>query len=161
MSLINRLPSGALDIVGDIHGEFEALVNLMTHLKYDNDGKHAEDRTLVFVGDFCDRGPDSPAVMQLIEKLVRAGRAVAILGNHEVNLLMGDPKDGSGWFFEERRKKDFSRYHPFNLATEDEKKRHIKFSIIFTNCFGTRGSTYHSCRLDTRKNKNSTRYRNF
>jgi len=56
MSLIQALPAGPLDIVGDIHGEYEALCSLMAHLGYDPQGKHPDNRTLVFVGDFCDRG---------------------------------------------------------------------------------------------------------
>ena len=61
MSLIQSLPEGPLDIVGDIHGEFDALLALLSHLGYDLQGHHPQGRTLVFVGDFCDRGPDSPA----------------------------------------------------------------------------------------------------
>ena len=70
MSLIQSLPSGPLDIVGDIHGEYDALRNLMLHLGYDEAGHHPQGRTLVFVGDFCDRGPNSPAVLALVQFLV-------------------------------------------------------------------------------------------
>ena len=77
MSLIQPLPAGPLDIVGDIHGEYDALCGLMRHLSYDVNGNHPEGRTLVFVGDFCDRGPDSPAVLALAQNLVESGRAVA------------------------------------------------------------------------------------
>ena len=70
MSLIQSLPDGPLDIVGDIHGEFAALQSLLEHLGYDEDGAHPEGRSLVFVGDFCDRGPDSPAVLALVQALV-------------------------------------------------------------------------------------------
>ena len=79
MSLIQSLPAGPLDIVGDIHGEFEALRALMHHLGYDAQGHHQDGRTLVFVGDFCDRGPNSPAVLVLVQQLVETGRAVAVL----------------------------------------------------------------------------------
>ncbi len=54
MSLIQSLPDGPLDIVGDIHGEHDALCALLGHLGYDLDGAHPDGRTLVFVGDFCD-----------------------------------------------------------------------------------------------------------
>lgn len=117
MSLIQSLPAGPLDIVGDIHGEFDALVNLMALLGYDAEGRHPDGRTLVFVGDFCDRGPNSPAVLELAQKLVQAGRAVAVLGNHEINLLRDDPKDGSGWYFEARSERDHHKYAPFNRPT--------------------------------------------
>ncbi|HEY9209506.1 MAG TPA: metallophosphoesterase, partial [Acidovorax sp.] len=70
MSLIQALPPGALDIVGDIHGEIDALEQLLAHLGYDAQGWHPDGRTLVFVGDFCDRGPDSPAVLARVAQLV-------------------------------------------------------------------------------------------
>ena len=35
MSLIQPLPPGPLDIVGDIHGEYDALLQLLVHLGYD------------------------------------------------------------------------------------------------------------------------------
>ena len=81
MSLVQRLPEGPLDIVGDIHGEYEALCALLGHLGYDEQGRHLQGRTLVFVGDFCDRGPNSPAVLALAKRLIDSGRAVAILGS--------------------------------------------------------------------------------
>ncbi|MDY7580090.1 metallophosphoesterase [Herbaspirillum sp. RTI4] len=127
MNLIQALPEGPLDIVGDIHGEYEALCNLLRHLGYDEQGQHPDGRTLVFVGDFCDRGPDSPAVLALVENLIRTGRAVAVLGNHEINLLREDAKDGSGWFFEERKERDQARYAPLNYADETARSKIVAF----------------------------------
>lgn len=118
MSLVQRLPDGPLDIVGDIHGEFDALCALLAHLGYDEQGDHPEGRRLVFVGDFCDRGPDSPAVFALAKRLITSGKAVAVLGNHEINLLRHDPKDGSGWFFAEREQRDQDKYAPFARPTD-------------------------------------------
>ena len=57
------LPDAPLDIIGDVHGEFEVLQALLHHLGYHEYGVHPEGRKLVFVGDLCDRGPDSPAIM--------------------------------------------------------------------------------------------------
>ena len=121
MSLIQPLPDGPLDIVGDIHGEVDALRHLLQHLGYNQQGEHPEGRTLVFVGDFCDRGPDSPAVLALARQLVQSGRALAVLGNHEINLLREDPKDGSGWFFDARLARDQERYAPFSRPTATER----------------------------------------
>jgi len=127
MSLVQKLPSGPLDIIGDIHGEYDALCNLLRHLGYDENGGHNDGRSLVFVGDFCDRGPDSPAVLALLEHLVRSGRAVAVLGNHEMNLLRGSAKDGAGWFFDERLARDDSKYAPFKRLDATKKADTIKF----------------------------------
>lgn len=121
MSLIQPLPSGALDIVGDIHGEYDALCTLLDLLGYDTEGFHPQGRTLIFVGDFCDRGPNSPAVLALVKQLIESGRALAVLGNHEINLLLGDAKDGSGWFFDERAERDHHKYAPFHRPTDAER----------------------------------------
>ena len=99
-SLIGLLPKGLLDIIGDIHGEIEALTNLLKNLGYNNQCEHPEGRSLVFVGDLVDRGPDSPAVVALVRALVESGRASAIIGNHELNLLRGLHKEGNSWFWE-------------------------------------------------------------
>ncbi|MFK5955709.1 MAG: metallophosphoesterase [Planctomycetota bacterium] len=88
-----------LDVVGDVHGELEALENLLGHLGYDEKGDHAQDRFLVFVGDLVDRGPDSPGVVRLVQKLIQQGNAQCLLGNHELNLLLGKERAGNEWFY--------------------------------------------------------------
>jgi hypothetical protein len=98
MQVVGKLFDGPLDIVGDIHGEAEALAALLTQLGYDEQGIHTEGRRLVFVGDLVDRGPDSPAVVEKVMELVNNGVAQCILGNHELNILLGKPKHGNDWF---------------------------------------------------------------
>ena len=120
MSLVQPLPAGALDIVGDIHGEYLALEQLVKHLGYDDNGHHPQGRKLVFVGDFCDRGPDSPGVLALVRQWVEAGNAYAVLGNHEINLLRDDAKDGSGWFFDSRVDSDRPKYGSFARMPEEQ-----------------------------------------
>lgn len=107
------LPDAPLDIIGDVHGEFAAFRNLLRHLGYDAEGLHPEARKIVFVGDLCDRGPDSPRMLEWFKKAHEAGRAWMVLGNHELNLLADDPKDGSGWFFDSRAEKDAANYAPW------------------------------------------------
>ena len=109
--MIASLPAGPLDIVGDVHGELDALDKLLARLGYDADGRHPGGRSLVFVGDLCDRGPDSPGVVALVQRLVESGRAVAALGNHELNLLRGERKDGNDWFWSEYGARD-RKYEP-------------------------------------------------
>ncbi len=116
MSLVHTLPAGPLDVIGDVHGERHALTQLVRHLGYDDNGHHPQGRKLVFVGDFCDRGPDSPGVLALVRQWVEAGNAYAVLGNHEINLLRDDAKDGSGWYFDERIEADNRKYAPYQRA---------------------------------------------
>ena len=98
--LIQSLFSGPLDIVGDVHGEIDALHDLMGVLGYLSDGTHPAGRRLIFIGDLTDRGPDSPAVLELVSDLVSRGLAQCLLGNHELNLLREAIKEGNGWYFD-------------------------------------------------------------
>lgn len=115
------LPDTPLDIVGDVHGELEALQQLLHHLGYRSDGSHPAGRKLVFAGDLCDRGPDSPAVLEQFLHMHAAGNAFTVLGNHELNALVHDPKDGSGWFFPEREAKDAAHYAPWRTLPEADR----------------------------------------
>jgi serine/threonine protein phosphatase 1 len=71
--------------VGDVHGNLEALDDLIDRLLPLMRG----DDTLVFLGDLIDRGPDSRGV---VERLVRlrndaSFETVVLLGNHELWML--------------------------------------------------------------------------
>ena len=56
-ALVNRLFDGPLDIVGDLHGEIDALRSPLDALGYDATGHHPHSRRLVFVSDLSDRSP--------------------------------------------------------------------------------------------------------
>ena len=127
MPLIQSLPGCPLDIIGDVHGQFEALQNLLHYLGYSHTGKHPQGRKLVFVGDLVDRGPDSPAVVNWAKQAINAGNAFMVLGNHEINLLAHEPKDGSGWFFDCRAGKDSRNYAPWQRQPENGKKALVQF----------------------------------
>ncbi len=122
--LVAELFDGPLDIVGDVHGELGVLQNLLAGLGYDGEGNHPAGRRLVFLGDLCDRGPDSPGVIELVRSLIERGRAQCILGNHELNALRHDMKDGNAWYFDEG--------HP----SFDQERAHSKPA--------PKGHTYHS-----------------
>lgn len=123
-----RLLDDRVDIIGDVHGEVDSLRALLVGLGCDLERARV-DRPIVFVGDLIDRGPDSVAVVELVEHLVRSGVAQIVLGNHEFNLLRGDRKEGNGWFFptEERVDgwHDKGEVVPFasRAATESERAR--------------------------------------
>jgi hypothetical protein len=79
------------DIIPDIHGQAEKLRLALQNLGWRRNGTtwlHPEpDRQIVFVGDFIDRGPENAAVIRIVRELMDAGRAQAIMGNHELNAL--------------------------------------------------------------------------
>lgn len=127
-ALVQPLFSGSLDIVGDVHGEIDALRSILGHLGYAHDGTHPDDRRLVFVGDLTDRGPDSPAVVELVKFLVEAGRAQCVLGNHDLNILLADRKHDNHWFYNEEWAIDNSdEPTPAVLADYDTQQRVLNF----------------------------------
>ncbi|OQP61251.1 polynucleotide kinase-phosphatase [Niastella vici] len=82
--------NGPLDIIGDVHGCYDELVDLINELGYENiEGlyQHPAGRKLVFVGDLVDRGPDTPGVLRLVMNQVNAGLGYCVPGNHDAKLL--------------------------------------------------------------------------
>ena len=69
-------------VIGDIHGCSKALHALIDEIS------PTRDDTLIFLGDYIDRGPDSRGVIDLVVQLTRQTRVVSLRGNHEV-MLMG------------------------------------------------------------------------
>lgn len=85
---------GPFDIIGDVHGCYEELVELLTRLGYEvleDAGRYRvtppEGRKVVFVGDLVDRGPKIPGVLRLAMAMVESGHAMCVPGNHDMKLL--------------------------------------------------------------------------
>jgi protein phosphatase len=83
---------GPFDIIGDVHGCFDELVDLLRTLGYrvDADRRNATPpagRRAIFLGDLVDRGPGVAAVLELVMTMVEAGAALCVPGNHETKLL--------------------------------------------------------------------------
>ena len=77
------------DIIGDIHGHADALEAMLGHLGYRQTSgawRHPE-RQALFVGDFIDRGPKQRESVDLVRRMVDAGSAQAVMGNHEFNAI--------------------------------------------------------------------------
>ena len=77
------------DIIGDIHGHADKLESLLKTLGYEikNEAYTHSERKVLFVGDYIDRGPKIRKALQLVRRMVDAGSAIALMGNHEYNAL--------------------------------------------------------------------------
>lgn len=127
-TLVRSLFEGPLDIVGDVHGEIDALHALLHRLAYLPDGTHPEGRRLVFVGDLVDRGPNSPAVAEFVRQLVEKERAQCVLGNHEFNILVGSRKPDNVWFFHHAPREGQRREErPEVSANERDRETMLRF----------------------------------
>lgn len=83
---------GPFDIIGDIHGCYDELCELLEKLGYVVSKEQTmayspENRKLVFLGDLVDRGPKSPEVLRMVMSMVQAKQAYCVLGNHDGKLL--------------------------------------------------------------------------
>ena len=73
------------DIIGDIHGCFDELSQLIGKLGYsikDDIPTHPDGRQLAFVGDAMDRGPDSLKTLNFMFRLQDARKLIYSPGNH-------------------------------------------------------------------------------
>jgi protein phosphatase len=81
---------GPFDIIGDVHGCYDEVVLLLVKLGYETAAgayKHPQGRKVVFVGDLVDRGPKIPETVILAKRMVDAGDALCVPGNHDVKFM--------------------------------------------------------------------------
>jgi polynucleotide kinase-phosphatase len=93
-----KFDMGPFDIIGDIHGCFDELQELLINLGYslsrvEEDEKNfgfyinsPNNRKVIFLGDLVDRGPNSPDVLKLVMSMVNSGLAYCVPGNHDLKL---------------------------------------------------------------------------
>lgn len=92
-TLLNKSPGEKkIFAVGDIHGNYEKLVSLMSQLPW-NRGRDL----LVFLGDYIDRGKRSKEVVEYLVTLKKSEeKTVFLMGNHE-RLLLNYYSSGSDY----------------------------------------------------------------
>ena len=120
------------DIIGDVHGYADQLINLLKKLGYrlrDGYYSHAT-RKAVFVGDIINRGPKIRETLNLVRKMVENGSAFAVLGNHEMYAILYYLRDIEGKYYKKRIPKYQLQINQTlaEFATcEDEFKSHLKW----------------------------------
>jgi len=96
-----RVPAGHLVYaVGDVHGRLDLLNRMLALILADAEGRDADRRAIVFLGDYVDRGPQSRGVIDRLLAGPPAGfEQVCLMGNHESWLLdfLVDCRAGAGW----------------------------------------------------------------
>lgn len=86
--------------IGDIHGRDDLLAQLLALIAADAKGRSAKRNTLIFLGDYVDRGLQSREVLdRLTGDLIPGFERVFLKGNHEQALLqfLGDAAFGRTW----------------------------------------------------------------
>lgn len=87
------------DVIGDVHGCHDALVALLERMGYvcRNGLFECHGRKVVFLGDILDRGRHIFETYRLVRRMVDAGKAWFILGNHEFNAVTYATRAPAGW----------------------------------------------------------------
>jgi serine/threonine protein phosphatase 1 len=87
-------PEAEIFAIGDIHGRSDLLAALIDEAA--REPKLRDKRTIVFLGDLIDRGPDSLGAIDLAmaaKARVGADEAIALMGNHEAMMRLAlDPE---------------------------------------------------------------------
>ena len=73
--------TGRTIAIGDIHGCARALDTLLRAIQ------PAPDDTIIPLGDYVDRGPESSAVLEIFTNLISSCRLIPLIGNHELMMM--------------------------------------------------------------------------
>ena len=93
-------PGRRVYAIGDVHGCLAQLQALHAMIVADNARRSAANVTVVYVGDYIDRGPDSRQVLDLVRRpLAGVTTTVHLKGNHEDMLqqFLRDAARGADW----------------------------------------------------------------
>jgi len=96
------LPAGqVVYAVGDVHGRLDLLEDLVASIREDV-AQHPSDstRSLIFLGDYVDRGPESRGVVDAVmSDLLPGFTTIRLMGNHEEAMLsfLDGESDGLDW----------------------------------------------------------------
>mgnify|MGYP003118122095 CR=1 FL=1 len=108
-------------IIPDIHADIDRLEASL---------KLAKGAPVAFLGDFIDAGKwtkqvDERAVLSRVRRLVDSGRAVAVMGNHELNAILYHRKDANGAWLRShtamKTRQHRSFLEAFGVGTEEAK----------------------------------------
>jgi protein phosphatase len=83
--LVKLEPLGEALVIGDLHGDLESLIAILNSSGFTRKMTASKDDTLIFLGDYGDRGGQSAAVYYAILKLKLAfpEQVILLRGNHE------------------------------------------------------------------------------
>jgi serine/threonine protein phosphatase 1 len=98
-----KVPDGTrIYAIGDVHGMDAALVAMHVAIAADLAARPVARRVIIHIGDYCDRGPDSAAVIARLAALSSADPTIVCLrGNHDQKLIdfLHNPEEAAPAFF--------------------------------------------------------------
>ena len=118
------------DLIGDIHGHATKLNQLLKKLNYtkNKNGVYQHpSRKVIFVGDFIDRGPEIREVLQIAKAMTDAGTALAVMGNHEFNILCYHTKNEAGEYLRPHSDKNQQQQQATEAAFRDHPEEWVMY----------------------------------
>ena len=125
------------DIIGDMHGQYDKLIELLNHLGYTevNGAWSHNTHTAIFVGDLIDNthvesGISHIKTVKLVKVMVEAGSALCILGNHEFNAiawLTPDPENKDVYLRSHTNKNNRHQHGNFLAEVGEDSSLHQEF----------------------------------
>lgn len=101
---------GKLWAIGDVHGFSLALSRLLDRIQPEPDD------SIVMLGDYVDRGPDSRGVLERVLRLQKECRLIPLRGNHEDMILTLLEREKNGTLHRPAWKNWFSKKTQLELA---------------------------------------------
>jgi hypothetical protein len=127
------------DLIGDLHGRAEKLINLLIKLGYRpvNGVYQQAGHQAIFVGDFIDRGSQERQVLAIVRRMMDNGHARAVMGNHEFNAICYHTLGKNGDYLRRhspshtQQHQAFLDEYPFNSAEANEMIAWFKTLPVF------------------------------
>lgn len=106
------------DIIGDIHGHVLTLEALLKELGYSqrNGAYRHPDRQVIFLGDLIDTGAFQAETLHIVRKMVDAGQALVVMGNHEFNALAYATESQDSCYLRPHSEKNYGQHEAFLTA---------------------------------------------
>jgi serine/threonine protein phosphatase 1 len=80
-----KIKADKITAIGDTHGDLEKTKKMLGHITKNN---FCDDRTIIFLGDYVDIGPESKKTIDLLIGFSKYHRNTYFLsGNHDLNLI--------------------------------------------------------------------------
>ena len=124
-----KIPDGeVVYAIGDIHGRADLLAQLLALIQHDVVQSRASVKTLIFLGDYVDRGPDSHDVIEaLCTDLPQGFTAHFLKGNHEQFLL--DFVDDPSWLDAWRRNGGEQTLVSYGVDVDGLARSHARLAV--------------------------------
>jgi hypothetical protein len=121
------------DVIGDVHGHASVLERLLVELGYRVKAGAYEHphRRVVFLGDLIDRGPEQLRTMEIARRMMDAGSALMVLGNHELNALSWVTRNDKGDWCRPHNDKNRRQHAAFLDAVGEDSPRHEEWTSWF------------------------------